>query len=369
MASAKFSVVNFYKEKKVATVLTSWLDARLKYCAWPSGPCAADKLKTFAPPEKAWPKYPCKHIKFADSLEEANRYRDKAQFQSEVDSSAPESPHFSKTKPRRKKIQVKKPASFSADQESDSLSSNEEENVPTTNFLNLGESEIPSNTDTAPDDDNVEINGQEGGSSERQIEVVDDVSNYVVVPLQELENIKTELKNLQLTVAENLVKINGNLEELLRRSNLVGGIVEEIACDHPTLPVTTIENFDKLSEWIKTRENKIKLVAKLRILGGANSEEISKRVLDYLFAKNIAKIVTLTGVGKGVLRGFRDSGLIDLINSSVRATSGGEQFTTAKAEAAIKKWVKNKSDSRAETRCLGASRSLSVPNNENDENN
>ncbi|XP_035707051.1 uncharacterized protein LOC118439465 [Folsomia candida] len=138
MASAKFSVVNFYKEKKVATVLTSWLDARLKYCAWPSGPCAADKLKTFAPPEKAWPKYPCKHIKFADSLEEANRYRDKAQFQSEVDSSAPESPHFSKTKPRRKKIQVKKPASFSADQESDSLSSNEEENVPTTNFLNLG---------------------------------------------------------------------------------------------------------------------------------------------------------------------------------------------------------------------------------------
>lgn len=75
---------------------------------------------------------------FIDSLEEANRYRDKAQFQSEVDSSASESPHFSKTKPRRKKIQVKKPASFSADQESDSLSSNEEENVPTTNFLNLG---------------------------------------------------------------------------------------------------------------------------------------------------------------------------------------------------------------------------------------
>lgn len=68
MASAKFSVVNFYKEKKVATVLTSWLDARFIYCAWPSGPCAADKLKTFAPPEKAWPKYPCKHIKFAGNL-------------------------------------------------------------------------------------------------------------------------------------------------------------------------------------------------------------------------------------------------------------------------------------------------------------
>lgn len=71
--------------------------------------------------------------------------------------------------------------------------------------------------------------------------------------------------DLQLTVAENLVKINGNLEELLRRSNLVGGIVEEIACDHPTLPVTTIENFDKLSEWIKTRENKIKLVSCLNL--------------------------------------------------------------------------------------------------------
>ncbi|OXA38605.1 Flagellar hook-associated protein 1, partial [Folsomia candida] len=228
----------------------------------------------------------------------------------------------------------------------------------------------PSTVDSIAVDGKGNTNDEEHRSiDEQQIKSIDDVTNYVVAPLQEIENIKTELKNLQLTVAGNLVKINRNLEELLRRSNPVGGIVEGIIYDHPTLAVSTIVNFDKLSEWVKIQENKLKLVTKLRILGGANTEEISKRVLDYLFAKNISKLVTLTGKEKGVLRSFRDSGFVDLINCCVRATSGGEQLTIVEAEVAIKKWVKNKSDPRAEAKCLGESQSPVVLNNDNVENN
>lgn len=65
MANNLFSVVDFYKEKKVAVVLTSWLEKKLDKCAWPSGPGAADKLTSLAPPEKNWQRFACRHKHYA----------------------------------------------------------------------------------------------------------------------------------------------------------------------------------------------------------------------------------------------------------------------------------------------------------------
>jgi hypothetical protein len=57
-----FSLVNFYKEKKVAIVSTSWLDDSQENCYWPAGPGSEEKLLKNAAPENNWTKYPCNFL-------------------------------------------------------------------------------------------------------------------------------------------------------------------------------------------------------------------------------------------------------------------------------------------------------------------
>jgi len=64
---------------------------------------------------------------------------------------------------------------------------------------------------------------------------------------------------LQAQVLLKLVEINGNIQELLRRTLPPAEIVEYSA-DIPNLPVTTPEKFDELNEWLEATENTTTLV-------------------------------------------------------------------------------------------------------------
>ena len=59
----RFSVVNFFKEKRVAVVSSNWLDPTRKFCSWPVGPNGEEKLSENHPPEPDWKPYPCIFLK------------------------------------------------------------------------------------------------------------------------------------------------------------------------------------------------------------------------------------------------------------------------------------------------------------------
>ena len=58
-----FVVVDFYKEKKVATVPTTWTKVigEKFYCSWPSGPASADLQRDpLSIPQPQWTTHPVK---------------------------------------------------------------------------------------------------------------------------------------------------------------------------------------------------------------------------------------------------------------------------------------------------------------------
>ncbi|OXA49292.1 hypothetical protein Fcan01_16092 [Folsomia candida] len=366
-----YSVVNFYQENKVAIVCSSWLDNTKTSCSWPIGPNSEDHLKKNHPPTTSWPKYSCNFMQEFNSLASAKvgliqaKKSDQA-LSSGVDEISTRKIH----KGKKKNPSLKKPAQRNQEESStdeSSLSSCSEESdkqtripfVPICAITDLGTGESSSNSVAAEtiqsETENIVL-ASVNNSNSLNDSTIGAIPNISLVDVPGFETIselvtlvhelKAESQNLQTVLVRELVKINENLVELLRRTSSPGEPTLAEQLRHPPLPSTSLENFQGLIDWINEDELHLNSLVMSKInLGGRNLEEITNRILSELISTELAKICSHSGKGKKSEVGLQ-SRILELIYKSVRLNKDTKYTTNSEIDVKIRAWIKNKKDPR-----------------------
>ncbi|OXA42401.1 hypothetical protein Fcan01_22903 [Folsomia candida] len=383
LKSKPFAVVEFVEKDKtlVSVVSANCLSAANTQCYWPSGPGSHQKLINHIVPDVTWEKYQCSLLKFSSTIESATKSANAARTSDKLSSSEVEIAAFSKGRPpprRRRKnkvaaaVKIVTPSTDSGDNSEEDVSSGGDpvvsglvnliNSVPTV-IENPSSDPQPGRQPTLASVDSTVVNlsspihhppaaslgGQIVDLSQNEpgsqiFSVVDVVPLFA--SLTELINyFKSENNAFQTKVTEELVKIRGHQEEILRRT--AGSFDESLLEDDPNrpdIPLSTPQNLDLLNDWLKTNQSKTILVEKLRYFGGKNPNEIVSRILEQLLLDKLAKTVSLTETGKCAKRGLKNSKLQQVLYEAVQLNRSTRELTNSEIDDFTKRWPKNSKD-------------------------
>ncbi|OXA50642.1 hypothetical protein Fcan01_13946 [Folsomia candida] len=345
LKSKPFAVVEFIEKDKtlVSVVSANWLSAANTQCYWPSGPGSHQKLINHILPDVTWEKYQCSLLTFSSTIESATKSANAARTSDKLSSSEVEIAGFSKGRPpprRRRKnkvaaaVKIVTPSTDSGGNSEEEVSSGGDPVV--SGLVNL----INSAASLGGQIVNLSQN-----EPESQIFATVDVVPLFASLTELINNFKYENNAFQTKVTEELVKIRGHQEEILRRT---AGTIDESPLEddpnRPDIPLSTPEGLDLLNDWLKSNQTKTILVEKLRYLGGKNPNESVTRILEQLLLDKLAKIISLTGAGKCAKRGLKDSKLQQVLYETVRLNRSTRELTNSEIDDFTKRWLKNSKD-------------------------
>ncbi|OXA61943.1 hypothetical protein Fcan01_00373 [Folsomia candida] len=363
-----FAVVHFTSsdDDSVQLVPSSWLDKTRTQCRWPSGPkanqIAASLIKSCSLPQDNWPYLPCSFKKSFSDYQAGRRTEKKIAEDSNLSSSDPDVGAGR----LRKRSRITKKLSKHIEKESDddlrstspviesddeavaklpklghnpnnvgqfsqgiigtsSVDHIEELNNPmSTTYLYVDANSL--NLDL--NEENLDLESRNTDETDRNLNTI---STFINLPPSLPTNLQPESTPLEKLVVSSFSAINSGIGQLLLRTKQPSKS-KEIQLPIQ-LPLQSIEDVQKLEEWITLESNAQDLVEVLGSFGGTTPQKVVTTMLLNLLSNSLA--IKTNFIGANDKFGFKDS---KLFASVIRALNENDVCRSSK-KAEFIKWI------------------------------